>query len=407
MAALTELLVARPGSQGQGSDSRVLGVGLVGPGWVAAQHLQAFQANPHTRVVALCGRNEPRARKRLSDAGVDVPGARFTTRYQDLLSAPDVDIISIATPNHLHAAQAVAAAKAGKHVLLEKPTGLDMAELKAISSAVRRAGVRTIVSFELHYNPYLRFAKWLRESGWLGRLVFARFQYLSRVTDWYPGWAWVRTSKSGRSHLLAAGCHAVDALRWCTGLEVVGVSAFHTKVTPGYQWPTSIVVNMTLGSSPSRRSRGLKAATSESGNRMKTPVLAQLTSSTDLQLPYTFGVEMMGDRASLRDDLILWNESPVDIEALRRACPFPDVTFRETTTPTGAAAIRIETAMPGSANVSAHPFQGEIDELVACILEDRETHLNVFDAERTMRVCLAADRSAAKGGRPVRVRDAR
>jgi predicted dehydrogenase len=353
---------------------------------VAAQHLQAFQANPHTRIVALCGRNEARARKRLSDAGVVVPGARFTTRYRDLLDAPDIDIISIATPNHLHAAQAVAAAKAGKHFLLEKPTGLDIAELKAIRKAVARAGVRTIVSFELHYNPYLRFAKWLRESGRLGKLVFARFQYLSRVTDWYPGWSWVRTNKGGRSHLLAAGCHAVDALRWCTGLEVQDVSAFHTKITPGYQWPTSIVVNLTL----------------ETG-KGKTPVLAQLTSSTDLQLPYTFGVEMMGDRASLRDDLILWNDTPVEFDALRRACPYSDVRFHQAKTPTGAAAIRIETEMPGSANVSAHPFQGEIDELVSCILEDRESHLNVFDAERTMRVCLAADRSATKGGRPVRV----
>ena len=365
---------------------RNLGVGLVGPGWVAAQHLQAFQANPHTRIVALCGRNENRARERLSAAGVSVPDARFTTRYRDLLTAPDIDIISIATPNHLHAAQAVAAAKAGKHFLLEKPTGLDLAELKAIRTAVGRAGVRTIVSFELHYNPYLRFARWLRESGRLGRLVFARFQYLSRVTDWYPGWSWVRTNKSGRSHLLAAGCHAVDALRWCTGLEVIDVSAFHTKVTRGYQWPTSIVVNLTL----------------DAGGR-KAPVLAQLTSSTDLQLPYTFGVEMMGDRASLRDDLILWKDVPVDLVELRRACPFSDVTFHAVKTPTGVTAIRVETAMPGSANVSEHPFQGEIDELVSCILADREAHLNVFDAERTMRVCLAADRSAAKGGQPVRV----
>ena len=370
--------------------NRILGVGLVGPGWVAAQHLQAFQNNPHTRIVALCGRNEDRARKRLADAGVSLPEARFTTHYGDLLNDPAIDIISVATPNHLHASQAVAAAKAGKHILLEKPTGLDLAELRAIRTAVERAGVRTIVSFELHYNPYLRFVKWLRESGRLGHLVFVRFQYLSRVTDWYSGWSWVRTKKSGRSHLLAAGCHAVDALRWCTGLEVLEVSAFQTTITRGYQWPTSIVANLTMGPASKR-------ATSKSA------VLAQLTSSTDLQLPYTFGVELMGDRASLRDDLILWKDSPVDVEDLRRACPFDDVRFHETTTPTGAPAIRVETQLPGSANVSEHPFQGEIDELVSCILEDRETHLNVFDAERTMRVCLAADRSAANGGRPVRV----
>jgi predicted dehydrogenase len=366
--------------------SQKLGVGLIGVGWVAAQHLQAFQANPHARIVALCGRNEARARTRLAQAGVQVPDARFTTRYRDLLASPDIDIISIATPNHLHADQAVAAARAGKHLLLEKPTGLDHAELKRIRAAVTRSGVRTIVSFELHYNPYLRFARWLREEGWLGRLVFARFQYLSRVTDWYSGWSWVRTKKSGRSHLLAAGCHAVDALRWCTGLEVHDVSAFASTVTRGYQWPTSIIVNLRM-----------------EGGRKAAPVLAQLTSSTDLQLPYTFGVEMMGDRASLRDDLILWNETPVDLTALRRACPFDDVTFEATTLATGAAAIRIHTAMPGSADVSHHPFQGEIDELVACVLADRDTHLNVFDAERTMRVCLAADRSAERGGKPVEV----
>lgn len=364
-------------------------MGLVGVGWVAAQHLAAFQANPHTRVVALCSRHEARARARLSRAGIMLSGARFTTRYRDLLAAPDIDIISIATPNHLHADQAVAAAGAGKHILLEKPTGLDERELLRIRRAVQKAGVRTIVSFELHYNPYLRFARWLREAGWLGRLIFARFQYLSRVTDWYSGWSWVRTAKSGRSHLLAAGCHAVDALRWCTGLEVTAVSAFQSTITAGYQWPTSIVANLTL---------------TPSGARTGQPVLAQLTSSTDLQMPYAFGVELMGDRATLRDDLILWHDTPVDLAALRRACPFEDVTLHEARTMTGAPAIRVETVMPGSADVSHHPFQGEIDELVACVLEGRETHLNVFDAETTMRVCMAADRSAARGGRTVTVR---
>lgn len=364
-----------------------LGVGVVGIGWVAIEHLRAFLRNPDVAVVALCTRNEARARERLRTAGIDLPGARVVRRYDELLAASDVDIVSIATPNHLHAGQAVAAARAGKHFLLEKPTGLDLAELRRIRDAVRRAGVRTIVSFELHYNPYVRLARWLREAGWLGTIRFARFQYLSRVTDWYSGWAWVRTKKSGRSHLLAAGCHAVDALRWCSGLEVSEVAAYHTHYTAGYQWPTSIVVNLRLSG------RGRRGG----------PPLAQVTSSTDFQMPYAFGVELMGDRATLRDDLLLWNESPVDLGALRRSCPWPEIAFHEHTTPTGAPAIRIEAEMPGSAEVGAHPFQGEIDELVDCILAGRETHLNVFDAQKTMEVCIAADRSAVNGGRPVRL----
>jgi predicted dehydrogenase len=356
-----------------------LGVGVSGIGWCAAQHISAFLKNPHATVTWLHGRDTERVRATLEKHSLSLPDARLTTRFEDLLEAPDVDIISIATPNDLHAGQAVAAARAGKHIVLEKPTGLDEEELIQIRDAVRAAGVRTIVSFELRYNPYLMFVRWLRTSGWLGDIRFARTQYLSRVTDWYPGWNWVRTRASGRSHLLAAGCHAVDALRWCSGREVVEVSAFHTHFTEGYEWPTSIVVNAKLDGG----------------------ALGHVTSSTDFMLPYHFLVELMGDRATLRQDLIQTLDGTVDIEALRAANPFPDVTLLPAVDLLGRPAVRIDCPMPGSADVSHHPFQAEMDELVTCVLEERDTSLDVFDAQKTMEVCLAADRSAERGGAPV------
>ena len=356
-----------------------LGVGVTGVGWCASQHIAAFQKNPRTVVTWLHGRDVDRTRASLARNKVAVPDARITTSYEELLAAPDVDIVSIATPNHLHADQAVAAAQAGKHILLEKPTGLDEAELVRIRDAVRRAGVRTIVSFELRYNPFLKFAHWLRTSGWLGEIRFARTQYLSHVTDWYSGWEWVRTCESGRSHLLAAGCHAVDALRWCSGREVREVSAFHTRITPGYEWPTSIVVNAVLDGG----------------------VLGHVTSSTDFKMPYVFGVELMGDRATLRQDVIQWLDSRIEREVLAAANPFDDVTLETTKDVNGNPALRVVCAMPGSADVSHHPFQDEIDELVACVLEGRNTSIDVFDAQKTMEICLGADRSAELGGRPV------
>jgi predicted dehydrogenase len=351
-------------------------------GWCAAQHIAAFQRNPQTTLTWLHGRDANRTRENLRKYGVSLPEARITTRYEDLLETPDVDIISITTPNHLHADQAVSAARAGKHIVLEKPTGLDEQELIRIRDAVRTAGVRTIVSFELRYNAFLRFARWLRESGCLGEIRFARTQYLSRVTDWYPGWEWVRTRESGRSHLLAAGCHAVDALRWCSGHEPVEISAIHTHFTEGYEWPTSILVNARL----------------DNGG------LGHVTSSTDFMLPYNFLVELMGDRATLRQDFLQsLDGSPgsLDVDALRAACPVADVTLEPAVDVLGRPGIRLRCAMPGSADVSHHPFQAEMDELVACVLEDRETSISVFDAQRTMEVCLAADRSAEHGGAPV------
>lgn len=356
-----------------------LGVGIYGVGWAAAQHIAAFQKNPHTEVTWLCGRDEARVRATLAKSDIHLPDARVTTRFEDLLDAADVDIIDIATPNNLHAAAAVAAAGAGKHLLLEKPTGLDEAELVAIREAVRRAGIRTIVSFELRYNPFLRFAQWLRTSGRLGQIRFARAQYLSHVTDWYPGWEWVRTKSSGRSHLLAAGCHAVDALRWCSGREPLEVSALHTHFTAGYEWPTTIIANMGL----------------EGG------ALGHVTSSTDFMLPYSFELELMGERATLRQDLLQGLDDPPDLEELTTANPYADVHLEDGTDLLGRPAIRIRCEMPGSADVAHHPFQAEIDELVECVRGGRETSINVFDAQRTMEICLAADRSAENGGRPV------
>jgi predicted dehydrogenase len=358
---------------------RTLGVAICGVGWCASQHIAAFQHNPRARITWLCTRDPEAARAKLATYGLAVPDARITTRYDDVLEAADVDIVSVSTPNHLHAAQAVAAARAGKHLLLEKPTGLDTSELAHIRDAVRQAGVRTIVSFELRYNPFLKFARWLRESGRLGEIRFARTQYLSRVTDWYAGWSWVRTRESGRSHLLAAGCHAVDALRWCAGREAIEVSAFHARFTEGYEWPTSIVANM----------------------RLEGGALGHVTSSTDFMMPYAFGVELMGDRATLRQNVLQSLDSPIDIAALIAANPFPDVHLEETKDAGGRPVVRINCTMPDSADVAHHPFQAEIDELVQCVLADRETSISVFDAQKTMEICLAADRSAEQGGRPV------
>jgi predicted dehydrogenase len=356
-----------------------LGVAVCGSGWCATQHIAAFQRNPHAVVTWVVGRDAKRTQAALTKSGLSQPGIRVTANYGDVLAAADVDIVSIATPNHLHAAQAVAAAQAGKHFVLEKPTGLDVEELVRIRDAVRQARVRTIVSFVLRYNPFLKFARWLRTEGWLGDIRFARTQYLSRVTDWYSGWDWVRTRESGRSHLLAAGCHAVDALRWCAGLEAVEVSALHAQFTEGYDWPTSIAANMRLAGG----------------------ALGHVTSSTDFMLPYNFLVELMGDRATLRQDLLQWLDAPVDVDALAAANPFADVRLAAAADSAGRPAIRIQCTMPESGDVVHHPFQPEIDELIACVFEDRETSTSVFDAQKTMEICLAADRSAEAGGQPV------
>ena len=108
----------------------------------------------------------------------------------------------------------------------------------------------------------------------------------------------------------------------------------------------------------------------------------------------------MGDRATLRQD-VLWLDDAVDVAGLTAANPFADVSLEPIADRAPQSAVRIRCVMPDSADVAHHPFQAEIDELVACVLEDRETSISVFDAQTTMEICLAADRSAENGGQPI------
>jgi hypothetical protein len=101
--------------------------------------------------------------------------------------------------------------------------------------------------------------------------------------------------------------------------------------------------------------------------------------------------------------MIQWLDTRIERDVLAAANPFEDVKLEATKDVNGNPALRVVCVMPGSADVSHHPFQAEIDELVTCVLENRETSISVFDAQKTMEVCIAADRSADLGGTPVRL----
>src|SRR4051794_40052679 len=100
----------------------VLGAAIFGAGWVAGEHAKAYQHCPRTRLVAVGSRKLESAKKCAAYAGAD--GIFTTTDFDSLLSRPDVDVISITTPPDLHADLTIRAARAGKHVCIEKPLAM-------------------------------------------------------------------------------------------------------------------------------------------------------------------------------------------------------------------------------------------------------------------------------------------
>ena len=153
---------------------RKLGVAIQGAGWVAGEHMKAYAQNPHTEVVAICSRTRGGAELKLAETGVS---CRVCDTYAEMLADDQVDIVSVCTPNHLHAAEAIQAAQAGKHILLEKPISLSLEDLRALRQAVCKAGVKTVVSFVLRWNPLFETIKALLADDAVGRIFYAEVDY--------------------------------------------------------------------------------------------------------------------------------------------------------------------------------------------------------------------------------------
>ncbi|MCS7049888.1 MAG: Gfo/Idh/MocA family oxidoreductase [Verrucomicrobiae bacterium] len=355
-------------------------VAVSGIGWCGCAHIKAFQKHPRCEVVRLHGRDEARVRRNLEQYGVSGCRAEIVTRVEDLFRE-GIDILSIAGLNSTHTPLALEAARRGIHLMIEKPVARDAEELDRLVQGVRAAGVKTVVSFELYWNPLLKVARWLMESGRLGRVMFVRANYHSRVGAWYSGWDWCRTREEGHSMLLNAGCHAVDAVRNFTNDRPLAVSAFHTTGwEQGYEYPTTIHLNIQFAQGQ----------------------LGQVSASADVATPYHFGLEIYGTLMSVVNQYLRWpTDAQVSVEELQKECPVPDVRFFLEPYNERFSQIRVECILPNSVSVDHHPFLDEVFALVDAIERDDETPLSLERAAITHRICFAADRSAEQNGVPV------
>ncbi len=161
-----------------------LNIGLVGYGFMGRTHSNAFLkvANffdvPYQPVLkTICARNEERARAFASKWGYE----SVETDWRRLVESPDVDLVDIASPNDTHAEIAIAAAKAGKMVMCEKPLGRNARESEAMVQAVDEAGVPNMVWYNYRRVPAVTLAKQLIDEGRLGRIFHYRAKFLQ---DW-------------------------------------------------------------------------------------------------------------------------------------------------------------------------------------------------------------------------------
>jgi predicted dehydrogenase len=200
----------------------VVGVGIVGTGFARTTQLPAWAACEGARVVAVASGRRENAERAAREFGIP----SVASDWREVVSHPDVDLVSIVTPPSTHAEMAVGALEAGKAVLCEKPMAMDAGETARMCEAARASGRLALIDHELRFVPARRRMRELIQGGGLGRVRHAKllFRGDSRASAERP-WSWWSDERSGGGALGAIGSHAVDALQWLLGARVSHISA--------------------------------------------------------------------------------------------------------------------------------------------------------------------------------------
>jgi len=199
------------------------GFGIVGTGVIAAMHADALATLPGARLVAVTD-----VASQAASAFAAARGCAAAPGLDALLARPDVDVVCVCVPSGLHAEVGVRAARAGKHLVVEKPIDVTLASADRLIEAARAAGVALTVISQHRFDPGLIELKRLLGAGALGRLVLgeASTKWYRRQA-YYDSAAWRGTWAMDGGSLMNQGIHYVDLLRWCMGpvTEVTAVCA--------------------------------------------------------------------------------------------------------------------------------------------------------------------------------------
>lgn len=207
-------------------------VGLIGLGAIGRLHFACWRKSPHAHLSAIASRD---ARKRAGDwpAGefnlgdataekVDLTGVRAYATAEELLADPDIDVVDICTATPLHAPLTIAALRAGKHVVCEKPMALTEPECAAVEEAARTSGRQLMVAHCLRFWPQYERAFAAVRSGEFGRPRYARLERAGGIPAWSAeGWLMKPESSGGVFDL---HIHDIDVALWWFG-EPVQIAA--------------------------------------------------------------------------------------------------------------------------------------------------------------------------------------
>jgi UDP-N-acetyl-2-amino-2-deoxyglucuronate dehydrogenase len=338
-----------------------IGFAILGAGMVARYHAVAIERTPGARLVAV-GRSDPaRAEETARQFGVPCLADEAA-----LLARDDVDAVCICTPSGVHAQQTIAAARAGKHVLVEKPMALTLADADAMIAACAQAGVQLGVALQRRTDPEFQRVRAAVASGDLGRLVLGSISmpYL-RPQSYYDSAGWRGTwALDGGGALMNQGIHLVDLLLWLLG-DAAEVRA--SSATLAHAIEVEDCLTATL--------------------RFAGGALGSISATTAAAPGFPHRVEVYGDHGGVQiegEQIVRWEGSRAQAPSAHSHEP---VAAGAGASPTG---------------IGAAGHTRLLDDFVAAIREGREPLVPGREGRRSLALVLAIY-AAARSGRAARV----
>ncbi len=327
-------------------------VGVVGYGWSANAIIHAINAGPRGQVTKIASSRPLDAGELSARYGCPIETYRD---YSAMLMEPDLDVVAICSYHRLHKEQLVAAARAGKHIICEKPLALRLDDLREVEQVACSAGVKLCVCFEVRFSAQFRAVRSLIDQGLLGQLHYGEVDYYHGIGPWYPAFSWYRTAAEGVSSLMLAGCHAMDVLLLCMGGDVDEVFSYVARSTnpvfDSYEYPSTSVTLLHYADGR----------------------VGKVASVVDCFQPYYFHTHLVGSEGSLLDDRFHSNL----IDGLDRN-HWSKLSYQPV----------------DSGDVNDHPYQREFDQFFESLAAVCDMPLTgLADAVRTHEVIFAADLS--------------
>lgn len=206
--------------------TKIIQVGLIGVGGMGRTHFNCYRNNPNAKIVALCDLLEDRRNGNWDDVNLnigtnksnsfDMSQIKSYENYNDLIADPNVQMVDICLPTRLHAPVAIAAMKAGKDVLCEKPMAWTVDEAREMEAVAQQTGRHLQIAHCLRYWSHYTSAAELINSGKYGKLVYASFHRSSGAPRW-GNRNWLITQSESGGAVLDMHIHDVDAALWWFG----------------------------------------------------------------------------------------------------------------------------------------------------------------------------------------------